>query len=139
MTGSEELQFRESTSSPNALRIKKKSLLSRHVQTQPPHRSPVSSHLRAKQVFPKTLWCHNTALPWEVLRPVSAPSTPNNGRFHAGHLSDNNYARSSGAGKNAAPFSCTHGETSTELLPLCARYFLSVWPIESLDNNEQAC
>lgn len=54
---------------------------------------------------------------------------PTKGRFHPGYLSNNNYAQSSGAGKNAVLLAAhtnthVHREISTELLPLCGRYFL---------------
>lgn len=81
------LRFSRATSSMYALRIKT-SLLSLHVQTQPSLPSPVSYHLCAKQVFPKTLWCQNTAPPWEALQPVGTAGTPNKGRCHLGCLSN---------------------------------------------------
>lgn len=71
----------------------------------------VSSHLCAKQVFPKTLWCQNRAPPWEVLRPVGRACTPSKGRCHPGYLSNNNYARSSEAGQECSAFYCTYKHT----------------------------
>lgn len=47
----------------------------KHSRPTPSHPSSVSSHLLAKQVFPKTLWCQDRAPPWEVLWQVSTVCT----------------------------------------------------------------
>lgn len=83
----------------------------KHSPPTPSLPSAVSSHLCAKQVFPKTLWCQNTVPPWEVLRPVGTACTPNKGRFHPGYLSNNNYTRSSEAGQECSTIYCTHTHT----------------------------
>lgn len=83
----------------------------KHSPPTPSLPSPVSSHLCAKQVFPKTNWCQNRAPPWEVLRPVGTACTPNKSRCHPGYLSDNNYACSSEARQECSAIYCTHKHT----------------------------
>lgn len=57
-----------------------------------------SSHLRAKQVFPKTLRCQKRVPSREVLQPVSTAHTPNKGRYHT-HTHSHTHRKI-----NAAPF-----------------------------------
>lgn len=108
----------------------------KHSLPTPSLPSPVSSHLRAKQVFPKTLWCQNRAPLREVLQPVGTACTPNKGRCHLGYLTNCNYAWNYEAGQECSAIYYTHKHTRTHRNICSATPF--IWKVFSQSGLQTA-